>query len=365
VTRHAVTGRGVPGSASPLQDILGFLRPLIACDTCNPPRAITADGQLAATIRNALPGFDIDLRDLGDGCLAIEARRGSSPVLFNVHMDTVPVAPGWTTDPHHLRETEDRAFGLGTCDTKGAAAVLFAIAGHTDLPMHLLLTTDEEAGQSRCIRTFLEDAPPAELAVIAEPTGALARFEHRGLVSARASFSGQSGHASEAGRRSAVHDAATLVTRALDLEGAEEQRLNFGRIEGGLKPNMIAGEAELLFGFRCRPGTDHRAFLRRIEELTDAEVSPRFTGPALPSDADGPSAAAQLRAKEEARRLGLPVGDAVDFWTEASLFSEAGIPSIVLGAGSIAQAHAPDEFVTYDQLAKLFELYGKVLHGFA
>nr|WP_305888906.1 acetylornithine deacetylase [Parvularcula maris] len=338
---------------------------MIACRTENPPREINVDGRLVETVRLALPGFDITVEDLGEGCLIIEASRGTSPVLFNVHMDTVPIAPGWESDPHQLVRTDDRAFGLGTSDTKGAAAVLFVLAAHTDHPMRLLLTTDEEAGQSRCIRSFLQNTPNADLAVIAEPTDALARLEHRGIFSARAVFSGESGHASETGRRSAVHDAARLIAGALDLPGALDNRLNFGRIEGGVKPNMIAAEAELLFGFRNRPGSDYRQLLSSIAKLGDAEITPRFTGPALPSDADGRSYRAQEAAKGYASRLGLPVGEPVDFWTEASLFSEAGVPSLVLGAGSIAQAHAPGEFVTYDQLAKLYHLYAEVLDGFA
>jgi acetylornithine deacetylase len=348
---------------APLDDILNYLQGLIACDTQNPPRNIGAEGDLVRTVRKSLPGFDVRVEDVGEGCLIIDAERGHSPVLFNVHLDTVPAAPGWKTNPHELVRSDDRAYGLGTCDTKGAAAVLFALARHTDHSLHLVLTTDEEAGQSRCIRHYLNNQPSVDLAIIAEPTDALARTEHRGLVSAKASFSGESGHASETGRRSAVHDAASLITAALELPEAEANRLNFGRIEGGVKPNMIAAEAEILFGFRSKPGTDYRRILDLIESAGEAEITPRFIGPALPSDAEGRSAAAQRAAAAKAEELGLPIGDPVDFWTEASLFSEAGIPSIVLGAGSIKQAHAPDEFVTYEQLTTLYGLYLGVLDG--
>lgn len=351
---------------APLDDILSFLRPLIEADTQNPPRQIAAEGPLVAAVRDALPGFEVSVRDLGQGSLIIEAARGVSPVLFNVHLDTVPAAPGWSTDPHALTIAEDRAFGLGTCDTKGAGAVLFALAKHTDHPMRLLLTTDEEAGQSICIRTFLEEDPGAGLAVVAEPTEALARFEHRGLVSARSHFTGESAHASEKARPSAVHDAARFITAALAQDFAEDNRLNFGRIEGGVKPNMVAAECEVLFGFRAHPGADHVRILDELRDLAPgAVVKERFVGPALPSDKSGRAAEAQVRARRTAEAIGLPMGEPVDFWTEASLFAAAGIPSMVLGAGSITQAHNADEFVTYDQLTSLYELYQKVLahHG--
>ena len=51
-----------------------------------------------------------------------------------------------------------------------------------------------------------------------------------------------------------------------------------------------------------------------------------------------------------AESLQLPVGNAVDFWTEAALFSQAGLTALVYGPGDIAQAHAADEFVLHDQL---------------
>lgn len=351
--------------ADKLEAILRHLGPLIAADTQNPPRAIDGEHPLLGAIRQSLPGFEISVEDLGEGCLIIEAIRGRTDLLFNVHMDTVPVAPGWSHDPHTLVCGDNRVFGLGTCDTKGAAAILFSIAAETDMPMHLLLTTDEEAGQSRCIREYLGRGSKHRCAIVAEPTDGLARLSHRGLVSAGASFRGQSGHASVVGGASAVHDAARFIATALDQPWAEENRLNFGRIEGGQKPNMIAAEAELLFGFRSQPGTDHTQLLQHLAEIArDAAIVARFVGPALPSDSEGPSSTAQMIAREMMEEWGVEVGEPVDFWTEASLFSEAGTPAIVLGAGSIKQAHAPNEYVTYEQLLKVSSLYERIIsHG--
>ena len=61
------------------------------------------------------------------------------------------------------------------------------------------------------------------------------------------------------------------------------------------------------------------------------------------------------------RRHGLPAAEPVDFWTEASLFSAAGLPALVLGPGDIAQAHAVDEWVALEQLGKAQALYAKVI----
>lgn len=53
----------------------------------------------------------------------------------------------------------------------------------------------------------------------------------------------------------------------------------------------------------------------------------------------------------------LKVGAPVAFWTEAALFSEAGLPVLVLGPGDIAQAHTTDEWVAIDELNRAYDLY--------
>lgn len=347
-----------------LEDITGHLSALVAVDSQNPPRAIDPDGPLVGTIRAALPGFDISVQDYGDGSIVVEAKRGQPTTLFNVHMDTVPVAEGWSRDPHTLLVTADRAIGLGACDIKGAAAVLFTLAARTDAPMHLVLSTDEEAGQSTCIRRYLETPPSVDLAVVAEPTLAQPILQHRGIVSNRMTFAGTSAHSSSMGAVSAVHDAARWVTAALDHPEAAANRLNIGRIEGGVKPNMIAASAEILFGFRNQPGTDHEELLAALDALAPAgaERFPRFVGPALPADADGRAATAQTAAARWLTACGFDIGAPVNFWTEAALFAAAGVPATVFGPGDIAQAHTADEWVALDQLEQIYTAYERIVH---
>lgn len=344
-----------------LQTILQHLKTLVGIDTQNPPRAITGDGPLSRLIRDALPGFTLSVTDLGDGSVIFDAVRGTPKTFFNVHLDTVPIADGWQSDPHTLMRGDDRAVGLGACDIKGAAAVLFALAAETDEPMRLVLTTDEEAGQSTCVRHFVAQGLDAELAVIAEPTRAKAVTSHRGIVSASARFSGRSGHASGGGQ-SAVHRAADWVHAVTHDPRSEDLRLNVGRIEGGVKPNMIAARCDLLYGFRPLPGMDAAEENTRLQALArDAEFTPRFTGPALPGGGDA-AKKAQRQAENVAASLALPTAPMVDFWTEASLFAEAGLPSLVLGPGDIAQAHTADEWVSYESLLATMETYRRIVH---
>jgi acetylornithine deacetylase len=66
-----------------------------------------------------------------------------------------------------------------------------------------------------------------------------------------------------------------------------------------------------------------------------------------------------------AGKLGLPLGPAVNFWTEASLFSEAGLPALVFGPGDIAQAHTADEWVALAQLETVANHYQRIIESAA
>ncbi|MEM9058424.1 MAG: M20/M25/M40 family metallo-hydrolase, partial [Pseudomonadota bacterium] len=88
-----------------------------------------------------------------------------------------------------------------------------------------------------------------------------------------------------------------------------------------------------------------------------------FFGPSLPAQAsDTGDPVAEARAFAQA--LKLPVTEAVDFWTEAALFSAAGVPAIVFGPGDIAQAHTADEWVALNELKTAFDTYVRIIdHG--
>ena len=73
----------------------------------------------------------------------------------------------------------------------------------------------------------------------------------------------------------------------------------------------------------------------------------------------------QLAARDLADEFGLPIGNAVDFWTEASLFSAAGLTAFVYGPGDIAQAHTADEWVALDQLERYTASIIRILDGTA
>ncbi len=358
-----------------LSRVLEHLDALVSFDTRNPPRAIGTDG-IFDYLCEALPGFRIELSDHGAGAVSLLAVRGETSRVFNVHLDTVPDSPAWTASPHRLRVTSDKAIGLGACDIKGAAACLLTAAENTQGPAAFLFTTDEEANDARCISAFLARDLGFKEAIVAEPTKAQAVLAHRGIVSTRMVFKGQAGHASDvnAMELSALHQAIRWGGKALDyveslkhlrFGGLTGLRFNIGRIEGGIKANMIAPSAELRFGFRPLPSQSfeelHQAFRSFTSEKVLESYEDTFWGAPLPAGDVAGAENRRLEARDLADSLGLAIGNAVDFWTEAALFSEAGMTSLVYGPGDIAQAHTADEWVALDQLATVVSKYQEIM----
>ena len=348
-------------------EVLQHLQALVGFDTRNPPRAISTGG-IFDYLQQHLQGFEFDLVDHGAGAVSLLAVRGTPTVVFNVHLDTVPSSDQWSADPLVMRDGDDRVIGLGVCDIKGAAAAMLACAARTQGDVALLFSTDEEANDARCIAGFLaRHGQRFSAAIIAEPTNCEAVLAHRGIASVRVAFRGEAGHGSSATAvsASALHQALRWGNSALDefaalqgerFGGLTGLRYNIGRIEGGIKANVIAPSTEVRLNFRPLPSTDLdqvHAQLRDAAAAMDivpAEYEITFRGPTLPAGDIAGAEDRRLRARDLAEELDLPIGNAVDFWTEASLFSEAGLTAFVFGPGDIAQAHTADEWVLKSQL---------------
>lgn len=360
-----------------LDSTLAHLRALVSFDTRNPPRAIGTGG-IFDYIRAQLPDFRIEVEDHGDGAVSLLAVRGEPTRLFNVHLDTVPDSPRWSADPFTLRVNGDRAIGLGACDIKGAAAGLIAAARANAGDAAFLFSSDEEANDPRCIAAFLARGLAFQEVLVAEPTGCQAVLAHRGISSAVLRFRGEAGHASgvAALEASALHRAMRWGVRALDFAGGQAHqrfggltglRFNIGRVEGGIKANVIAPEAEVRFGFRPLPSQDIDALHAQFGGFAGAGELERyeetFRGPPLPAGGTAMAEERRLQARDLADALGLPIGSAVDFWTEASLFSQAGMTALVFGPGDIAQAHTADEWVALDQLQAYAAAAAAIISG--
>jgi acetylornithine deacetylase len=267
-----------------------------------------------------------------------------------------------------LTRDGDRVYGRGACDIKGAAACLLEVARTTGNPMALLFTTDEEGANGCCITEYLSSgrAGRFEQVVVAEPTDCLAITSHRGYLSVKGRFGGIAGHSSEsrALQDNAIHKLSSWVAAAVEKAALLDSKghrtcFNVGEVHGGVKSNVIADTADIHWSARLPPGADNDEFLKIMGEL-DASGSAQwhvpFSGPPLPSGGRDTAEAEMF-----VERHGLDVGATVDFWTEASLFAQAGVSAIVLGPGNIAQAHAVDEWVSIEQLQRALMIYTRLV----
>lgn len=362
-----------------IPNTLDHLGHLISFDTTNPPRAISSDSPIIQYLHNKLDslGFSVEVIDYGDGRVNVYALRGSPRILFNVHIDTVPTSEGWTHNPFEMKLIDDRIYGLGACDIKGAAACLLDLAeAMVDYPLALLFSTDEEGANGCCVAKFCASNlfSGFEQVVVAEPTQCEAVLAHRGYLSMLGEFSGVAGHSSEARALSdnAIHKACAWAAEALVLAKSEQDIehggyaglcFNLGTIKGGIKSNVIADSAEIKWSARLRPMDDVDEWCHRFQSLgnqKDVQWHSPFNGPPLPADLE------QLKAAERfAKQHNIPIANGVNFWTEASLFSAVGVPALVLGSGNIAQAHCADEWVSLSQLETIRARYQRIIEGAA
>jgi len=355
-----------------LDSTIDRLSQLVACDTQNPPRNIHQGSDIFGICSDALSdGFEISVTDHGEGHVTWFAVRGNPHVLFNVHLDTVPAGEGWSHDPHELVIKDGRAYGRGACDIKGAAAVLLTIAKRTSDDMALLFTTDEEGAGGCCVQKFIDSGGAERFSqvIVAEPTGCRAVTGHRGFLSVKTRFHGLAGHSSEARalNENANHQMACWAASALALVGRKKTSpedpatcMNLGLVDGGTKSNVIAAHAFVHWSARLQPGECNQTFLEEIKacapEYSNAEWEVPFAGEPLPA-----AGQSSKGAEEFCRQHGLSIAEPVNFWTEAALFSAAGIPAIVLGPGHITEAHQTDEWVELDQLEQALEIYTRLV----
>ncbi|MEE4311305.1 MAG: M20/M25/M40 family metallo-hydrolase [candidate division KSB1 bacterium] len=274
---------------------------------------------------------------------------GSPELLINCHMDTVPPGEGWDTNPYELVEKDGKLYGLGTCDTKGNIyALLKAIERQRPQNLMILFSFDEEVGSLFSgVTLFLESELSNDIkyAIVCEPTGLRFVDRHKGYSSFRIKVRTKAGHSSIKSEN-AIAKAAPFI---IDLDRAG---FNVSNISGGRQGNIIADLCEFKASYR---GYDNAGEL--LDRIVGAhsgkiEVQPGFNGKAFVN---------------ETGILDLSDGEEVGFWTEAALFQERGIDSLVFGAGHIEQAHSDNEFVEISQIegamalfVDIFERYGEI-----
>ena len=304
-------------------------------------------------------------------------------VALSGHVDTVPVdGQAWTTDPFALCRRGGRLQGRGTTDMKGFVASMLAavpdlLAAGLLQPVHLLISYDEEVGclgARRLVQDLDEGGLRPALCIVGEPTNMQPVLAHKGRLAVRVEVRGRGGHSSAPALGvNAIHAAAEAVAwlaadaRRHAAEGPFEHgfdppctTVHVGRIEGGTSLNMIPAHASFEVEYRNIPGESRDGELARLRAHVATVVEPamRAVDPAAGFAFTVLNDVPQLSLDPAHELAGMvrqltgcnSVGK-VSYGTEAGVFQSAGIPSIVCGPGSIAQAHQPDEWIAESELA--------------
>jgi acetylornithine deacetylase len=304
----------------------------------------------------------------------VVATWGRPRLVINAHVDTVPPNAGWSRDPYAARVDGGRVYGLGACDTKGAiASLLCALDEAPARDLAVVLSGDEE-NTGTALRAFLERERSlifdVARAIVCEPTSCRAGTRHRGILAVEAAVDGRGGHSSRADEMpAALADAARLAVAFADWGLRHRERgptgfqgmcMNVARLDGGIAFNVVPEAARLCVSVRPPPGSDVDAVRAELFALA-AEVLPRAR---LTAPVANPSFTSRA-PQQFPTALGVAAPIDLAFWTEAALWAAAGVDCVVWGPGDIAQAHAPDEFVSVAELERARAVFATVLgeHG--
>lgn len=325
-------------------------------------------------------GFRSEIEEVGPGKANLIATFGPSTsgavpggLVLSGHTDTVPCNPDlWHSDPFKATVRDGKMYGLGSCDMKGFFALALEAAARFNPatlrePLILIGTCDEESSMSGARRLVSDARQLGRKAVIGEPTGLKPIRVHKGVMMEAIRVKGRSGHSSDPSLgANAILGMHQVLSELLVLQEEFKARyrhpafkvdyptMNFGAIHGGDNPNRICGHCECLIDIRPLPGMDLDEIRRGVDERLSGlfskesglslEVEALFPGvPPFETPADA----------ELTRFLETTTGQtagAVNFGTEGPFFNALGLETIIVGPGSIDQAHQPDEFLDLSEI---------------
>lgn len=376
----------MPPLPHPAPDAVALLERLVGFDTVSDRSNLA----LIDFVRDYLAGFGVESTIVPNAAgdkASLFATIGPADrpgLALSGHTDVVPVEDQpWSSDPFKLVERDGRLYGRGTTDMKGFSACALAavpemLAQPLKTPIHIVLSYDEEIGCLGVLPTIERlgrDLPKPLAVFVGEPTEMAVVDAHKSIFGYITEVTGYESHSSKPERgANSIFAAAELIGEidriAADMRARGDKSGRFdppytsvhvGTIHGGTQLNIVPRHCRFHWEFRGLPDLNESEIPDRLADYAREVVLPRLRRgypeakietwlenhvPLLAPDPGSIAERLALRFAQANRTHAVPFG------TEAGHFQAAGIPTVVCGPGSINEAHAPDEFVSRDELRK-------------
>ena len=317
------------------------------------------------------------------GTIKTKKMSGKKPIIFSGHTDVVPVSKGWSTDPFVATVKGDKLFGRGSCDMKGFIACVLAYVptlstNNLNRDIHFSFTFDEETaciGAPLLIKELKKRNIQEGICIIGEPTNMKIIDAHKGMNEYTIHFEGLAGHSSQPHKGvNAIEYATRYINKLLELRKELIKRapkdcifdpphstLSVGGISGGIAHNVIADKCKVEWETRPVVRKDGEFVTEQIDKFVNEELLPQmrkiFPNSNIRKETIGEVIGFnRIKNSEACEFVSNITGDnsreVVSFGTEAGLFQEIGISTVVCGPGSIEQAHKIDEFIELNEINK-------------
>lgn len=321
-------------------------------------------------------GFTCEIIELkgNKGRYNLLAKRGQGDggLMLAGHTDTVPFDDSrWNQNPFKLTELDNKLYGLGSIDMKGFFAFVLQAISELDekqqtQPILILATADEETTMAGAQQICKHPNLKPSRCIIGEPTDMTPVFTHKGHMSTAIRVVGRSGHSSDPERGlNAIEVMHKVITKLLILKEQLKNKysinyfeipyptLNLGNIHGGDNANRICGCCEMHIDMRPLPGLSVQELQALVLDAT-YDINQQYPNSVSVIDLHEPIPAFTGSTDSALVKLAENIAGqkavAVNYCTEAPFIQQLGCETIVMGPGSINQAHQPDEYLAMEKI---------------
>lgn len=295
-------------------------------------------------------------------------RNAARSILLEAHGDTVSPA----VEPHRATLQDGRLHGRGACDNKGSiTAMLLAIHeilqrnGRFPVTVHFVCTCDEEQGATGA-RALMESGFRADCALVGEPTDLKIVYAHKGALRLVLRTSGVAAHSSTPERGvNAIYKMRPVLERLERWQPRSQHpvlgvpTLSVGTIRGGTEVNVVPASCEIQVDRRLVPGESPAEIVAELTSGLEVQTELKAFYPPLDTPTTIPLAQALARACRET--MGQAEFVTAPFASNAGVFAEAGIPSLLFGPGTAAHAHTQHEFIELSEVTAAARVYARLL----